>query len=143
MVGLVYDRAHTRDIRQLSGLAHHTPIIATVMVMAGLASLGLPSMAGFVSELLVFLGTAARFTAPTILAVIGILLTAGYILWMVQRVFFGPRNPRWEGLPDATAWWEQVPMAAMVAVILAVGIYPARLLEVIDDGVLRILTQLA
>jgi NADH-quinone oxidoreductase subunit M len=142
MVGLVYDRAHTRDIRQLSGLAHHTPIIATVMVMAGLASLGLPSMAGFVSELLVFLGTAARFTAPTILAVIGILLTAGYILLMVQRVFFGPRNPRWEGLPDATAWWEQVPMAAMVAVILAVGIYPARLVDVIDNGVLRILAQL-
>ena len=124
------------------GLAHHTPIIATVMVIAGLASLGLPSMAGFVSELLVFLGTAARFTAPTILAVIGILLTAGYILWMVQRVFFGPRNPRWEGLSDATAWWEQIPMAALVAVILAVGMYPARLVDVIDNGVLRILTQL-
>lgn len=142
MVGLVYDRTHTRDIGQLSGLAHHTPIIATVMVMAGLASLGLPCMAGFVSELLVFLGTAARYTVPTILGVIGIVLTAGYILWMVQRVFFGPRNPRWEGLPDATAWWEQVPMAAMIAVIIAVGIYPARLVDVIDNGVLRILTQL-
>lgn len=143
MVGLVYERTHTRDIGQLGGLAHQLPIVATIFVIAGLASLGLPSMIGFVAELLVFLGSAGRFTAPAILAVVGILLTAGYILWMLQRVFFGPRNPRWEGLPDATAWWEQIPMAAMVAVIIAVGIYPARLLDVINSGVLPLLSRLS
>jgi len=100
-------------------------------------------MIGFVAELLVFLGSAGRFTAPAILAVVGILLTAGYILWMLQRVFFGPRNPRWEGLPDATAWWEQIPMAAMVAVIVAVGIYPARLLDVINSGIVPLLARLS
>jgi NADH-quinone oxidoreductase subunit M len=142
MVGLVYDRAHTRDITALSGLAHRMPVIATVFVMAGLASLGLPSMSGFVSELLVFLGSVDRHTAATILGVIGILLTAGYILWMLRRVFFGPPTPEWEDLPDATAWWERVPMAALLAVILAVGIYPATLVDVIETGVMPIVARL-
>ena len=70
------------------------------------------------------------------------MLTAGYILWMVQRVMFGPRNERWAALPDATAWWEQAPMAAMLAVILAVGIYPARLVEIIDQAIQPIASRL-
>ncbi|MEX1158696.1 MAG: NADH-quinone oxidoreductase subunit M, partial [Thermomicrobiales bacterium] len=135
MVGLIYDRAHTRDVNQLSGLAHVTPIIAVAMVMAGLASLGLPAMSGFVAEMTVFLGTADRFTAPMILGVIGILLSAGYILWMLLRIMFGPKDDRWAELPDATSWWEQAPMAAMLAVILAVGIYPAQLVDVIEQAI--------
>jgi len=118
------------------------PVIATVMVIAGLASLGLPSMSGFVAEAMVFLGTVDKHAAATILGVTGILLTAGYILWMVERVFFGPRSPRWEGLGDATAWWERIPMAALVAVILAVGIYPATLVDVIDNGIQPIISRL-
>ncbi len=142
VVGLVYNRTHTRDIGQLRGLAHRMPVIATVMVIAGLASLGLPSMSGFVAEAMVFLGTVDKHAAATILGVTGILLTAGYILWMVERVFFGPRSPRWEGLGDATAWWERIPMAALVAVILAVGIYPATLVDVIDNGIQPIISRL-
>jgi NADH-quinone oxidoreductase subunit M len=143
MVGLVYDRAHTRNIDELSGLAHVTPVIGTAMVMAGLASLGLPAMSGFVAEVTVFLGALGRFEAPTVLAVTGILLSAGYILWMLRRVMFGPRNPRWASLPDATAWWEQVPIAAMLAVILAVGIFPRQLIDVIEQGILPIATRLS
>jgi NADH-quinone oxidoreductase subunit M len=135
MVGLVYDRAHTRQIDELSGLAHVMPVAATIFVVAGLASLGLPTMSGFVAELLVFLGSAGRFEAPTVLAVIGILISAGYILWTLQRVLFGPRNPRWAALPDAVAWWEQAPMAALVAVIIAVGIYPALIVDVIQAAI--------
>jgi len=70
-----------------------------------------------------------------VMAVIGILLTAGYILWMIQRVFYGERNPRWADLHDATAWWERAAMAAMVGVILLVGIYPAVVADVIEKGV--------
>jgi NADH-quinone oxidoreductase subunit M len=135
VVGLVYDRAHTRQIDELRGLAHVMPVAATVFVIAGLASLGLPTMSGFVAELLVFLGSFERFEAPTILAVAGILLAAGYILWTVQRVLFGPRDPRWERLPDTTAWWEQASMAALVAVIIAVGIYPATFVDVLETAV--------
>jgi NADH-quinone oxidoreductase subunit M len=143
MVGLVYDRAHTRQIGELSGLAHQMPMIAVVMVIAGLASLGLPSMAGFASEAMVFLGTFDKHGALTILAVIGILLTAGYILWMIQRVFLGERSPRWKDLGDATAWWERTAMIAMVAVIFLVGIYPAVLADVIETGVQPIVGRLA
>jgi NADH-quinone oxidoreductase subunit M len=141
MVGLVYDRTHTRNIDDLSGLAHVTPVIATGMLMAGLASLGLPAMSGFVAEATVFFGAADRFEAPTIVAVVGIVLTAGYILWMIQRVMFGPRNERWADMPDATSWWEQVPVAAMLAVIIAVGIYPAQLVDVIDQGIIPLASR--
>jgi NADH-quinone oxidoreductase subunit M len=143
MVGLIYDRAHTRDINELSGLAHYTPIIATAMIMAGLASLGLPAMSGFVAELHVFLGSLDRFEAATVLAVIGIALSAAYILWMVRRVMFGPKNPRWASLPDATAWWEQIPMAAMLAIIIAVGIYPAQLVDVLEQSILPLANGLS
>jgi NADH-quinone oxidoreductase subunit M len=143
MVGLVYDRAHTRQIGELSGLAHQMPMIAVVMIIAGLASLGLPSMAGFVSEALVFLGTFGKYGGLTVMAVIGILLTAGYILWMVQRVFLGERLARWEGLGDATAWWERAAMVAMVGVIFLIGIYPSVLADVIETGVQPIVGRLA
>jgi NADH-quinone oxidoreductase subunit M len=143
MVGMVYDRAHTRQIGELSGLAHQMPMIAVVMIIAGLASLGLPSMAGFVSEMMVFLGTFEKHGVLTILGVIGILLTAGYILWMIQRVFLGERLPRWDGLGDATAWWELTAMIAMVAVIFLVGIYPAVVADVISTGVEPIVGRLA
>jgi NADH-quinone oxidoreductase subunit M len=139
MVGLIYDRTHTRQIGDMSGLAHHVPIAATVFVIAGLASLGLPTMSGFVAELLVFLGSAGKFEIATGFAVFGILLSAGYILWTVQRVFFGPRTEKWAHLPDTTNWWEQIAMASLVAVIVAVGIYPATIVDVLENGVRRTL----
>jgi NADH-quinone oxidoreductase subunit M len=143
MVGVIYDRAHTRDIDQLSGLAHTMPLTAVVMITAGLAALGLPAMSGFVAELLVFLGSFDKYTVPTIFAVFGILLSAGYITWTVQRVFYGPKAERWASLPDANFWWERVPMGALVAVIVAIGIYPAMVTDVIDTGIVNILTALA
>jgi len=139
MVGLVYDRTHTRQIADMGGLAHYMPIAATVFVIAGLASLGLPTMSGFVAELLVFLGSFDAFEAPTIVAVIGILLSAGYILWTVQRVLFGPADERWSGLTDTTNWWERVSMASLVGVIIGVGIYPATIVDVLENGVRRTL----
>jgi NADH-quinone oxidoreductase subunit M len=92
---------------------------------------------------MVFLGTFGKHGALTILGVIGILLTAGYILWMIQRVFLGERMPRWEGLGDATAWWERTAMIAMVAVIFLVGIYPAVVADIIETGVQPIVGRLA
>jgi NADH-quinone oxidoreductase subunit M len=141
MVGVIYDRTHTRDIDEMSGLAHTMPLAATVMIIAGLASLGLPALSGFVAELMVFLGSFDKYTVPTIFAVIGILLSAGYITWMVQRVFFGERDERWASLPDANHWWEQVPMAALVIVIVAVGVYPAIIVDVLDTGMVNIVER--
>jgi NADH-quinone oxidoreductase subunit M len=142
MVGVIYDRAHTRDIGQLSGLAHTMPLAATVTILAGLAALGLPSMSGFVAEVMVFLGSFDAYTAPTVVSAFGILLAAGYVTWMVQRVFFGPRNERWAALPDTNNWWEQVPMAALVVVIIAVGVYPAVVVDFLDTGIINIVGAL-
>ena len=143
LVGMVYDRTHTRNISDLSGMAHRMPFIATMMVIAGLASLGLPSLAGFVSEVTVFLGTFAKHEFLTVLAVTAIVLTAGYILWMIQRVFWGELNERWEGIGDATAWWERAPLLAMVTVIVLVGVYPAVMLDLLETAVVPIAGRLA
>jgi NADH-quinone oxidoreductase subunit M len=90
MVGLIYDRAHTRQISELNGLMHHMPLIGVVMVIAGFAALGLPGLSGFVAEITVFLGSLNVHPAATIAAVFGVVLAAGYILWTVQRIFTGP-----------------------------------------------------
>jgi NADH-quinone oxidoreductase subunit M len=139
MVGLIYDRTHTRQIADLSGLAHIMPVASSVFVIAGLASLGLPTMSGFVAEFLVFVGAAPRFEIATGFAVFGILLSAGYILWTVQRVFFGPRNERWEHLTDTTSVHEMLAMSGLVALIIGVGIYPATIVDVLESGVRRTL----
>ena len=142
LVGMVYDRAHTRNIADLSGLAHRMPFITVMMVVAGLASLGLPSLAGFVSEVTIFLGTFEKHEALTIAGVIGIVFAAGYILWMIQRVFWGEPDPRWEALPDAMAWWERGPLLAMGLAILILGIYPALMMDLFESGVTPIAERL-
>jgi len=142
LVGMVYDRAHTRNIADLSGLAHRMPFITAMMVVAGLASLGLPSLAGFVSEVTVFLGTFEKHEALTIAGVIGIVFAAGYILWTIQRVFWGESDPRWAALPDAMAWWERGPLLAMGLAILILGIYPAFMMDLFESGVTPIAERL-
>jgi NADH-quinone oxidoreductase subunit M len=142
MVGLVYNKTHTRDLAQLGGLARQMPVIVAVFSVAGLASLGLPGTSGFIAEFTVFLGsfTSAAFEGIrllTILAVIGIGVTAGYILWMLQRVFYGPPQDRWAHASDADVL-EMVPIFALVAAIALIGIYPAILTDIIKVGVLPI-----
>jgi NADH-quinone oxidoreductase subunit M len=132
-VGLVYERTHTRYIPDLGGLANRMPVVAVAFLIAGLASLGLPGLSGFVSEILVFFGTFRAFPWPTVLAVLGIILAAGYILWMLQRTLFGPTREQFNGLTDAYLV-EAVPLALMVISIIAVGVYPAFLTEVFQAG---------
>ncbi len=132
-VGILYEQTHTRHIPDLGGLANRMPIVSGAFLIAGAASLGLPLLSGFVSEILVFFGAFRAFPALTILAVLGIILAAGYILWMLQRTLFGPRPARWDDLTDASPA-ELVPVALLVISIVAVGVYPAWLTEVFRDG---------
>ena len=135
VVGLIYDRTHTRQISDMSGLLHRMPILGVVMIIAGLASLGLPALSGFVAEFTVFAGALQVHPAATILSVFGVVLAAGYILWAVQRVFTGPPDERWTGLTDADEWWEYAAMAAMLIFIVGVGVYPRLLTDVVESGV--------
>ena len=146
MVGLVMHNAHERDLRKLGGLARQVPIIAVVFSIAGLASLGLPTTSGFAAEFLVFVGSFSSTVVPgiqvyTILGVLGVVVTAGYILWMLQRVFYGPVLEQYNGTADADIL-ERVYMFAFVAMIMLVGIYPAILTDVIKLGISPIMMLL-
>ena len=132
-VGLVYEKAHTRYIPDLGGLAGRMPFVAAAMLIAGLASLGLPGLSGFVAELLVFLGAFRAYDWPTVLAVLGIVLAAGYILWMMERTFFGARRERFADLTDASLV-EAAPLALMVVCIIGIGVYPALLTDMFDTA---------
>ena len=134
LVGFLYEKVHTRYIPDLGGVASRMPVLASVFLVAGLAGLGLPGTSGFVSELMVFLGTFPVWGWATALAAFGIVITAGYILWLVQRSLFGPRIDRFEGVSDATLV-EMVPLAALVIAIIAVGIYPAFISDVFRSGI--------
>lgn len=144
-VGLVYEKTHTRYIPDLGGLAGRMPFVAAAMLIAGLASLGLPGLSGFVAELLVFLGAYRAYDWPTVLAVLGIVLAAGYILWMMERTFFGPRRERFADLTDASLV-EAAPLALMVVCIIGVGVYPALLTDMFEtalDPMVRAINDLA
>ncbi len=133
-VGLIYDKAHTRYIPDLGGLAGRMPVAAAALAIAGFASLGLPGLSGFVSEVLVFFGAFRAFPWPTALAVLGIILAAGYILWMLERSLFGPPRDRFADLTDAS-FLEAVPLALLVLSIVVVGVYPALLTDVFNTGI--------
>ena len=133
VAGLVYDKAHTRYIPDLGGLAGRMPVVATALLIAGLASLGLPGLSGFVSEVLVFLGAFRAYPWPTALAVLGIVLAAGYILWMMERAFFGERRARFAQMTDASLV-EALPLALLVITIVGIGVYPSILTDVFESG---------
>ena len=146
LVGLVYEKTHERSIPKLGGLARRMPIILVVFSVAGLAALGLPSTSGFAAEFLVFLGSFKSTMVPgiqiyTILGVLGIVITAGYILWMLQRVFYSPPKAQYEGILDASRL-EMVYTFSLVAVIMLIGIYPAILTDIIKIGVSPLLAPL-
>jgi NADH-quinone oxidoreductase subunit M len=137
-VGVVYEKAHTRMIADFGGLSTQMPLLATIFVIAGLASLGLPGLAGFVAEFTTFIGAYPILPVFTILAACGIVLTAGYILWMLQRAFFGPVNPRWNAIGDVRGV-QAVPLVVLVALVLIVGIYPSILTDLTSSGIARVL----
>jgi NADH:ubiquinone oxidoreductase subunit 4 (subunit M) len=141
MVGLTYDRAHTRHIPHLGGLWRKMPLIAIFFLIAGFGLLGLPGLSGFVSEIMTFLGTYPVWPWATAFAAFGVVLAAGYVLWMVQRAFFGPK-PAQGGLPDDqyerltdASWVDMAPAVALAASIFVVGVWPKVLTDVFDTGV--------
>ncbi len=136
--GLTMHNVHERDLRKLGGLARQIPVIAVVFSIAGLGGLGLPMTSGFAAEFLVFVGsftstTVAGIQVFTILAVLGVVFAAGYILWLLQRVFYGPVLAQYDGVEDADVR-ERVYLFAFVVLIIIIGVYPAILTDIIKLG---------
>ena len=119
VVGVVYERTHTRDIQVLNGLAKRMGFTATLFAIAGMASLGLPGLSGFVAELLVFLGLFQTYPILGALGIIGAAITAVYILRLMGRVFFGPMGEEWSDQTDANG-------RERFATLILAGVHPAR-----------------
>jgi NADH-quinone oxidoreductase subunit M len=156
LVGVLYDRTHHRRVDGFGGLAKPMPVFAGITLFAALASAGLPGLAGFVGELLVVLGSvqsdAARHVSAThydairvfgLLACVGVIITAAYLLWMVRRVLFGPVTvPEYADLPDtnATELWCLVPLVVLTVVV---GVWPQPLITSIGPTVDELVKQFA
>ena len=140
VVGVIYDRTHTRDIVVLEGMAKRMGILATFFAVAGLTSLGLPGLSGFVAELLVFIGLFNTYPALGVLGIIGAAITAVYILRLLAKVFFGPMGDQWRGQLDASRL-EAFSTAVLVGFVLLVGLFPFPFIRVIDSGVVELLTR--
>ncbi len=136
IVGVVYDRAHTRGLNDFGGLAAQMPIYTGFVTVAFFAAIGLPSMSGFVSEALVFIGSfgVASIRAISMISTLGILLGAGYMLWTMQRVFFGPLNEKWATLKDLDKR-EYLMFIPLTLIIIFLGVYPSGMLNIMNTSV--------
>lgn len=146
-IGMIYDRTHTRQIEQLGGLLKTIPFISTIYVIAGLCSLGLPGFSGFVAEMTVFMGSWQRpemfNRVATVLACASIVVTAVYILRAVGQSVMGPiKTESFKTLKDA-AWNEKLASATLLIAILAVGIAPFWLNNLIAPDMQLIMDNLA
>ncbi len=137
-VGVIYDHAHTREIAIFGGVAKKMPLLATLFTFAGLASLGLPGLAGFVAEYITFTASFKIWTLATTISVFTMILTASYLLWMLKRVFYGPFNTKWSWLPDANLR-ESIPLLALAVFIVFVGIFPNFLVGAITHSLSQVL----
>jgi len=137
LVGVVYDRAHTRDLEELNGISVAVPVYAGILMFCAFAGLGLPGLNGFVSEFMVVRGAWPIFTLFLSISMFGLLLTGGYILWMLLKTLFGPQNLRWAGLPEIS-FREAIALAPLMVLMLVIGIYPMWIVQVINATVGRL-----
>jgi NADH-quinone oxidoreductase subunit M len=131
LVGMAYERRHTRMISEYGGLARQMPIYATFFLIMALSSMGLPLLNGFIGEFAILQGAFAVSFWWAFFAATGIVLGAAYLLWLYQRVFFGEiTNPANAGLADLTGR-EQLTLVPLVVLALWIGIYPKPMFEVL------------
>lgn len=134
IVGVIYDRAHTRDLDAFGGLAITMPKYTGIMTVAFFAALGLPGLSGFISEAFSFLGAFQTYRYITIASTLGIVLTAAYMLWTLQRVFLGQPNEKWAGLPDINGR-ELAALVPLAIITLWLGVYPSTMLDIMTTSV--------
>ncbi|NLF75547.1 MAG: NADH-quinone oxidoreductase subunit M, partial [Chloroflexi bacterium] len=157
-VGMVYDRAHTRDIPSLGGFVQKLPWVAVAFIIGGFVSMGMPGLSGFVAEFPIFVGLwdgpnfapAASWLTDTfnyygliaLLAALGIIVTAAYVLRVVGQVFFGEFNrERFPDVPPITIY-DKVALLLLVFWLVALGVYPRLMAPMVESGVKPIVSML-
>ncbi len=142
LVGILYERAHTFDLTRFGGLSGKTPYYYGIFMVAGFASLGLPGLAGFWAEFFVFRGAFDIVRAWAAIGVIGVVVTAGYILWrIVQSVFLGEYNEEWGDRLWDMEKFEKVTLWPLIAVMVLIGLYPTPLVNFFNRAAVEILTK--
>ncbi len=142
LVGVLYDRAHTRELSAFGGLGARLPFYAASLIFFSLASLGLPALSGFVAEFLSLVGAfqVPQLQALTMLSVLGILLAAAYMLKVIRQVLLGPLNEKWRALTDMTPR-ELISVVPLAVLVLAVGVYPLFVLWIQDPAIRRLIAH--
>jgi NADH-quinone oxidoreductase subunit M len=141
IVGVLYERRHTRLIADYGGISKSMPVFATVFMIITLSSIGLPGLNGFVGEFLTMLGAFRLHWGWGIAAVIGVILAAVYMLWMLQRVIFGKiTNEENRNLPDLN-WRELAYLLPIVVFVIWIGVYPMTFLEKMEPSLERLLSN--
>jgi len=141
LVGMIYERRHTREIAALKGLQKSAPVLAAVFTLVMLSSIGLPGLNGFVGEFLILVGSFLTRRWWTVVAATGVILAALYLLWAYQRVFHGTPDEENADVPDMT-WREGLVMAPLVGLIVFLGVYPKPMLERIEPAVQRLVAHI-
>jgi NADH-quinone oxidoreductase subunit M len=143
LVGMLYDRRHTKQIADFGGLAGSMPIFAGLFLFTAFASIGLPGLNGFVGEFMVLLGSYVALPGWSVVAALGVILAAIYLLWAYQRVFTGPLDrPENESVPDLTGR-EIALMVPLVVLMLYLGLQPKVLLDRIEPSTNAVIERVA
>ncbi len=133
LVGVIYDRAHHREISGFGGLASHMPFYTAMTGIAFFAAMGLPGLSAFISEVLVLIGSWQIHQVMTVLGAATAILTAGYMLWTFQRIYLGPVNDKYIGLPDLTLR-EAITLVPLAIIVLILGVYPQAVLGLLNTS---------
>ena len=141
LVGVLYDRAHHREINGFGGLGTRMPIYTGITTLAFMASLGLPGLSGFVGEALSLLGAYDKFKMLTILSTIGIVVGAAYFLWTLQRVFLGTLNPKYEELPEINGR-EILTLVPLGILTIVLGVWPNFAIDMFRESVTNLIDVL-
>jgi NADH-quinone oxidoreductase subunit M len=141
IVGVIYDRAHHRNIEGFGGLAKQVPEYAGLLGLAFFASLGLPGMCGFVSEFTVFLGALPVYKVLTMLSATSVIITAAYYLWAIQRMMLGKLNEKYADMPDVN-WRERLTLYPLGVLIIFFGFYPKAIIDLIEVSLRNLILPL-
>jgi NADH-quinone oxidoreductase subunit M len=141
LVGMIYERRHTREIAALKGLQRSAPVLAGVFTLVMLSSIGLPGLNGFAGEFLILVGSFLTRRWFTVVAAVGVILAALYLLWAYQRVFHGEPDEENADTPDLS-WKEGLVMAPLVGLIVFLGVYPQPMLDRIQPSVDRLVSHI-
>jgi NADH-quinone oxidoreductase subunit M len=142
-VGMVYDRAHTRDIPKLGGMVKPLPLVAIGVIVGSLVSMGMPGFSGFIAEFPIFRGIwSTNLWWMAIVAAVSIVVTASYVLLVVRRVFFGKMPEEFEHHIPPTSTLDKIALVLLMALMIGIGLLPALMVPWVQTGVQHILTLL-